>query len=261
MLRALMTAATGMDAQQLNIDVIANNVANVSTTGYKKVRTEFQSLLSQIERAPGALVAQGTNQPVGVEVGLGVKPSATQRVFTSGTIVSTGNSFDVAIEGDGFFRIQLDDGTIAYTRDGSFKVDGNGTLCTTDGYIVQPQITIPQDANEFIITSDGKVSVKINNEPTQTEIGTLELAKFINPAGLISMGKNLLLESPASGQPIQGIPGQEGFGTLLQSSLEGSNVQIVTELVNLIQAQRAFEANSNMIQSASEMLQQANQIR
>ena len=235
MLRALMTAATGMDAQQLNIDVIANNVANVSTTGYKKVRTEFQSLLSQIERAPGALVAQCTNQPVGVEVGLGVKPSATQRVFTSGTIVSTGNSFDVAIEGDGFFRIQLDDGTIAYTRDGSFKVDGNGTLCTTDGYIVQPQITIPQDANEFIITSDGKVSVKINNEPTQTEIGTLELAKFI--------------------------PGQEGFGTLLQSSLEGSNVQIVTELVNLIQAQRAFEANSNMIQSASEMLQQANQIR
>jgi flagellar basal-body rod protein FlgG len=261
MLRALTTAATGMDAQQTNIDVIANNVANVSTTGYKKVRAEFQSLLTQIERAPGALVTQGTNQPVGIEIGLGVKTSATQRIFTKGNPVSTGSNLDVAIEGDGFFQVQLDDGTRGYTRDGSFKVDANGTLTTTDGYVVQPQITIPQNASDVVITSDGKVVIKIANEPNQTEVGTLELVKFINPSGLLSIGKNLLIQTPASGEPIQGIPGQEGFGTLLQGYLEGSNVQIVQELVNLIQAERAFESNSKMIQSASEMLRQANQIR
>lgn len=261
MLRALSSAATGMMAQQMNIDVISNNVANVNTTGYKKVRAEFQSLLGQVLKAPGALVTQGTNQPVGIEVGLGVKTAATQRMFSAGNMVTTGNTMDVAIEGDGFFQVQLDDGTIAYTRDGALKVDANGAVTTADGYILQPQITIPQDASDVIITADGSVGVKTANQPTQTQVGTLELMKFVNPAGMLSIGKNLYIETPASGTPIQGIAGQEGFGTLSQGYLEGSNVQIVEELVNLVQAERAFESNSKVIQSSSQMLQQANQIR
>lgn len=261
MLKALSSAATGMIAQQTNIDVISNNVANVNTAGYKKSRAEFQSLFSEKVKIPGALVSQGTNQPVGIEIGLGVKTAATQRLFSEGTLKNTGNPYDLAIEGTGFFQVQLDDGNISYTRDGTFKVDANGTLTTSDGYVIQPQITIPQDASDIIITTDGSVGVKTANQPTQTQVGTLELMKFVNPAGLVSIGKNLFIETPASGTPIQGIAGQDGFGTVAQGFLEGSNVQVVEELVALIQAERAFESNSKVIQSSSQMLQQANQIR
>ena len=261
MLRALTSAATGMIAQQMNIDTIYNNIANVNTTGYKKVRVEFQNLLGQVQRMPGALVTQGTNQPVGIEIGLGVKTAATQRIFTPGNYVSTGGQMDVAIEGDGFIQVQLDDGTIAYTRDGSLKRDANGAVVTTDGYVIQPQITIPQDASNLTITPNGTISVSTGSQPTQIEVGTLQLVKFLNPAGLSSIGKNLFIETPGSGQPVQGIAGQEGFGTILQGSLEGSNVQIVEELVSLIQAERAFESNSKIIQAGNDMLKQANQIR
>ncbi|OGH99411.1 MAG: flagellar basal-body rod protein FlgG [Candidatus Melainabacteria bacterium GWF2_32_7] len=260
MLRALTTAATGMVAQQMNIDVISNNLANVNTTGYKKVRTEFQDLLSQTLKAPGAQGAQGTNQPVGIQIGLGTRTSATNRIFTEGVMKSTGNKLDVAIEGDGFLQVQLDDGTPAYTRDGSLKIDGNGQLTTSDGYIVQPQVTIPANATDITITSDGRVSIKTAGDTAQTEVGSLQLAKFANPAGLEAIGKNLYKETSGSGTAIQGTAGQEGFGSLQQSFLEGSNVQVVEELISLIQAERAFEVNSKLITAADNMLKNVNRI-
>ncbi len=254
MLRALSTAATGMIAQQDNIDVISNNLANVNTTGYKKVRAEFQDLLSQTIETPGAEGSQGTNQPVGIQIGLGTKTAGTQRVFTEGTLKSTGNKLDIAIEGEGFLQVQLDDGNTAYTRDGSLKLDASGQITTTDGYVIQPQITVPQSATEISITADGKVSVKSGNESTFTEVGTLQVVKFANPAGLLAIGKNLFTETAGSGSATQGTPGQEGFGTIQQGFLEGSNVQVVEELINLIQAERAFEANSKLIKSAENMI-------
>lgn len=260
MLRALTTAATGMIAQQLNIDVISNNLANVNTSGFKKVRAEFQDLLSQTLRTPGAQVAQGTYQPVGIQVGLGTKTSGTQRDFSEGTFKSTGGKLDVAIEGDGFFQVQLDDGSIAYTRDGSFKVDANGQITTTDGYPVIPQITVTQDVSEVVITPDGRFSVKNGSDPKINTVGTFQLAKFANPAGLLSVGKNLYTETAGSGTPMQGAAGQNGFGTIQQGFLEGSNVQVVEELINLIQAQRAFEANSRLIAASDELLKTANRL-
>jgi flagellar basal-body rod protein FlgG len=260
MVKALSTAATGMIAQQLNIDVISNNMANINTTGYKKVRAEFQDLLSQTIKTPGALISQGTNQPVGIEVGLGTKTSGTQRLFTAGTLSATKGTYDLAIEGDGFFQVQLDDGTTAYTRDGSFKLSATGQLTTTDGYIVQPEITIPSTAKDVTITSDGSVSVTNSGETSQTTVGQIQLAKFVNPAGLVSAGSNLYKETSGSGTPTQGTAGQEGFGTIQQGYLEGSNVQIVEEMINLIQAERAFEANSKVISTSSQILQTANNI-
>ncbi|MCQ2957656.1 MAG: flagellar basal-body rod protein FlgG, partial [Candidatus Gastranaerophilales bacterium] len=238
MLRSLSTAATGMIAQQMNLDVIANNVANVNTAGYKKVRAEFQELLSQTIKAPGAMTDQGTTQPVGVNIGLGAKSSATQKIYTSGTIQATGGRYDLAIEGDGFFQVQLSDGTLAYTRDGNFKVDANGQIVTTDGYLLQPAITIPQDAVDVTISPDGKVSVRSGVDTTLTETGTIQPVRFLNPAGLQSVGSNLYKETSASGTPFEGIAGQDGFGTIQQGFIEGSNVQIVEEMINLIQAER-----------------------
>ena len=260
MLKALTTAATGMLAQQNNLDVVANNVANVNTTGFKKSRVEFQDLLSTAIRTPGAMISQGTYQPVGVEIGLGVKTSATTRIFTEGVQVSTGRTYDVAIEGEGFFQVARDDGSLAYTRDGSFQVDAMGQLCTSDGYLIQPQITIPQNAVEVNITPDGTVSVKSGTDTTQTNVGMIQLARFQNPAGLLSVGHNLYVETPGSGVPIIGTAGQDGFGTLAQSFLEGSNVQLVDELINLIKAERAFESNSKVITTSSDILRQTNQI-
>ena len=260
MLRSLSTAATGMIAQQVNIDVISNNLANVNTTGYKKNRAEFQDLLSQTIRAPGAQVAQGTYQPTGIQVGLGVKNSAIQRVNTQGVMQSTDNPLCVAIQGEGFFQIQMDDGTVAYTRDGSFKMDANGQLVTSDGYQLQPQISIPQDATSVSITSGGKVTVKQPGSAEMTEIGTMELVRFPNPAGLLSLGKNLYQETSASGTPVQGTANQEGFGSIEQGFLEGSNVQVVEEMINLITAQRAFEANSNVIRASDQALQTVNRM-
>ncbi|MCK7521079.1 MAG: flagellar basal-body rod protein FlgG [Ignavibacteriales bacterium] len=260
MLRALTTAATGMIAQQVNLDVIANNLANVNTTGYKKVRAEFQDLLSQTLKAPGAQGAQGTNQPVGIQIGLGVRTAATERVTTAGALKSTGNPLDVAIEGDGYFQVQMDDGNTAYTRDGSFKIDASGQLTTSDGYVIQPQITIPQNATDVTITPDGRVSVKTAGDAASTEVGAIQLAQFVNPSGLIAAGKNLFLESSASGDPVQGEGGQDGFGTIQQGFLESSNVQVVEELISMIQAERAFEVNSKAITSSDSMLKTVNRL-
>ena len=260
MLKSLTTAATGMLAQQNNLDIVANNIANVNTSGFKKVRAEFQDLLSTAQRTPGALMNQGTYQPVGIEIGLGVRTSATTRVFTPGVLQSTGRTYDVAIEGEGFFQIVRSDGTLAYTRDGSFQVDSMGQLCTSDGYVLQPQISIPQNATEINITSDGNVSVKLGGETTQTSVGEIQLVRFQNPTGLLSVGHNLYVETPGSGVPLPGTPGQDGLGLLQQGFLEGSNVQIVDELINLIKAERAFESNSKIVNSASQILQQTNQM-
>lgn len=260
MLRSLSTAATGMISQQVNIDVISNNLANVNTTGFKKSRAEFQDLLSQTIKAPGAQVTQGTFQPIGIQVGLGVKNSAIQRINTQGIMISTDNPFSLSIQGEGFFQVQQDDGTVAYTRDGNLKIDANGQLVTSDGFQIQPQISIPQDATQVTITAGGKVTVKQPGTAEMTEVGTLELVRFPNPAGLLAIGKNLLQETGASGPPVQGIANQEGFGSIEQGFLEGSNVQVVEELINLISAQRAFEANSNVIRASDEALKTVNRI-
>ena len=260
MLRALTTAATGMIAQQNNLDIVANNIANVNTTGFKRSRAEFQDLLSSAIRTPGAMINQGTFQPVGIEVGLGVKTAATTRVFTGGVQQATGNPYDISIEGQGFFQIVQSDGTLAYTRDGAFKVDGMGQLCTSDGYLIQPQITIPQNAAEVNITPDGNVSVKIGTDTNQNIVGQVQLVRFQNPSGLLSIGHNLFVETPGSGTPIQGTPGQDGFGSIQQGFLEGSNVQIVDELINLIKAERAFESSSKIITASSDILRQTNQL-
>lgn len=261
MLRALTTAATGMIAQQMNIDIISNNIANVNTTGYKTVRAEFQDLFNQTLKPPGAQGAQGTNQPVGIQVGLGTRAAATHKLFSEGAMQSTGNNLDIAIQGDGFLQVQMDDGTTSYTRDGSLKVDGNGQLTTTDGYVVVPQITIPTNATDISITTDGRVSVMEGNQTTATQVGQIQLVKFPNPSGLLDQGQNLYQETPGSGTAVQGTAGQDGFGTIQQGFLEGSNVQIVTELINLVQAERAFESNSKIIQSADNMLSRVNQIQ
>lgn len=260
MLRSLTTAATGMIAQQNYLDVISNNIANVNTTGFKTSRVEFQDLLSQAVKTPGAMINQGTFQPVGVEVGLGVKTAATTRVFTQGVAISTGRNLDVSIEGEGFFQIMKEDGSLAYTRDGSLKMDSMGQLCTTDGLLVQPQTTIPRDASEINITQDGNISIKIGSNTTQQIVGQLQLVKFQNPSGLLSVGHNLYVETPGSGNPIQDTPGQNGMGLINQGFLEGSNVQIVDELISLIKAERAFESNSKIINASSDILKQTNQL-
>ncbi len=260
MLRALHTAATGSQTQQFNIDVIANNVANVNTTGYKKSRAEFQDLLSQTYSAPGTIGDQGTTDPVGIQVGLGVQVSATQRVFLPGSIAQTGNPLDLAIQGEGFFQVMLDSGEVAYTRDGSFKRDANGTIVTSDGYPLQPGITIPNDATEILVGLNGTVSIRQAGAPNVNQVGQLQLVRFANPAGMESIGRNLYQMTPASGDPIQGTAGQGEFAktTINQGFLENSNVQIVEELINLITAQRAFEANSKVIQASDEVLQVTN---
>jgi flagellar basal-body rod protein FlgG len=260
MLRALYTAATGSQAQQFNLDVIANNVANVNTTGYKKSRAEFQDLLSQTYSAAGSTGDQGTIDPVGVQVGLGVKVSATQRVFLPGSIAQTGNPLDLAIQGDGFFQVQLDNGDTGYSRDGNFKKDANGTLVTSDGYPLQPNISIPSDATEIVIGLNGTVSVRQSGSTDLNQVGQIQLARFANPAGLESIGRNIFQITPASGAATQGTAGQGEFAktTVNQGFTEGSNVQIVEELINLITAQRAFEANSNVIKAADHILQTAN---
>jgi len=260
MLRALYTAATGSQTQQFNIDVIANNVANVNTTGYKKARAEFQDLLSQTYSAAGAIGDQGTTDPVGIQVGLGVQVSATQRVFLPGSIAQTGNPLDLAIQGDGFYQVLTDSGDVAYTRDGNFKRDANGTIVSSDGYPLQPNITIPTDATEIVIGLNGTVSVRQAGSTDLSQVGQIQLVRFSNPAGLEAIGRNLYQKTPASGDATQGTAGQGEFAktTINQGFLEGSNVQIVEELINLITAQRAFEANSNVIKAADEILQTTN---
>ena len=261
MIKAMRTAASGMTAQQMNVDVIANNLANVNTVGFKKSSIEFQDILYQKLRSAGSESAAGSTIPVSLEVGYGTRPAATQRSFAMGSLQMSGNPLDLAIEGNGFYQVLLPDGTIAYTRDGAFKLSADGQVVTTDGFFVQPNITVPADATEISISADGIVSALIYGESEPQEIGQLELAKFINPAGLQAMGHNLYTVSAASGDPILGSPGLDGYGRVNQGYLEMSNVEIVEEMVNMIIAQRAYEINSKAIQTSEEMTQIANNLK
>jgi flagellar basal-body rod protein FlgG len=257
MIRALYTAATGMNAQETNLDVISNNLANVNTVGFKKGRADFQDLMYQYVVEPGAQTSQTTTNPTGVQVGLGVKTVAVQKMFTQGDLTSTGNQLDVAIEGDGFFQVLRPDGTFAYSRSGVFQLDFNGLLVTSDGYQVAPGITIPQDALGVTIAQDGTVTVKQPNQAVPTQVGQLIAVRFPNNAGLRATGQNLYEETQASGAPVNGIFSQLGFGRLNQGFVESSNVSIVDEVVRLITGQRAYEASSKGITTADEMLTQA----
>jgi flagellar basal-body rod protein FlgG len=254
-MHALQTAATGMAAQDLHVQVISNNIANMSTTGYKRQRAEFADLLYEHVRRIGTQSSeQGNILPVGIDLGSGVKTVGTPRITTQGTLTQTGNAFDMAITGDGFFKIQLPDGTYAYTRDGSFMMDGTGRLVTAQGYLVQPGITVPQNATGFTVNTQGQISVTPVGTTTPTVLGQLTMTRFINQAGLLPIGDNLLQETPASGAPQDGLPGINGAGTIQQAMLESSNVDAVTEITDLIAAQRAYEMNSKVITASNEML-------
>ncbi len=257
MIRALYTAATGMSAQETNIDVISNNLANVNTTGYKKSRADFQDLMYQYLVEPGAATSTTTSTPSGIQVGLGVKTASVQKVFTPGDLSSTSNPLDVAIEGDGFFQIQLPTGDTAYSRAGAFQIDSTGNLVTSDGYVIDPGITIPTNALSVSIGQDGIVKAKTPGTTTATEVGTLTGVRFPNNAGLKAIGKNLYIETDSSGSPVTGTFGTDGFGRLSQGFLESSNVAVVEQVVNMITAQRAYEASSKGISTADEMISQA----
>jgi len=263
MMRALWTSASGMIAQQLNVDTVANNLANVNTNGFRRVRADFADLFYQIGRNPGATVTATQRLPTGVQVGVGVRPMATTRDFyTLGNIQETGQPFDVAIMGQGFYVIQLPDGRQAYTRDGSFHLTANSELVSGDGLFTVPQIVFPANMDQNLVTvgPDGQVTVTDPQGAIQ-QVGQVQLARFVNPEGLRAVGGNLFVETEASGQPITGIPGQDGLGELQQRFLENSNVQVVTEMVGLIIGQRAYEANSNGIQTADSMLNTAVTLR
>jgi len=259
-IRSLWISKTGLEAQQLNVDVISNNLANVSTNGFKRQRTVFEDLLYQQLRQPGAQSSQQTQVPSGLQIGTGVRPSATVRIFTAGNLQQTGNPLDVAINGAGFFQILLPDGTTSYTRDGSFQIDSNGQLVTASGFQVQPAITIPANATSITIAVDGTVSATEAGNATPQQLGTIQIANFINPAGLQSRGDNQFLETASSGPPQVDTPGTNGLGTLSQSFVETSNVSVTEELVNLITAQRAFEINSRSIETSNQMLQRLTQL-
>ncbi len=262
MIRAMGTAASGMKAQQMNIDTIANNLANVNTTGYKRSHAEFQDLLYEKVMPGDQVDSQGRANPNRVEVGHGVKLVATNKNFSQGTVVSSGNPLDVMIEGNGFFQLKLPDGSIAYSRDGSFKMDADGNVVNSAGYPLEPAIQIPQDAMEVGISRDGIVSVITSSDTANVqEIGQIELARFPNAAGLQARGGNLFVESPGSGAPILGNPGLDGMGETASGFLELSNVETVDELVNMISAQRAYELNSKTITMADEMLQTINRMK
>jgi flagellar basal-body rod protein FlgG len=260
MMRALDIAATGLAAQQLNVDTISQNLANLNTTGFKAERPEFQDLLYQDLRRVGTnSTDQGTILPVGLQVGLGVRTAAISRDTNQGTVSNTGNSLDMAVQGKGFFQITLPDGTTAYTRDGGFKLSASGQIVTRDGFTVQPGITIPSNATEISINTSGQVQVSINGQIAPSQIGQLQLANFINPVGLQALGGNLYMETAASGTPTTNNPGQAEFGTVLQGYLENSNVDSVSAITNLITAQRTYEMNTKVLKAADEMLQSLNQ--
>ena len=254
MIRSLWISKTGLESQQFNVDTIANNLANVTTNGFKRQVPVFADLLYATLRQPGAQTTQLTQYPTGMQVGSGAAPVATVRIFTEGALEHTGNSLDLAINGKGFFQILLPDGTLAYTRDGSFQLDSNGQIVTPSGYQLQPTISVPQDATSITIGTDGTVSVTTPNSPNATQIGNIQLADFINPAGLQSEGNNLYVETSASGPPTVNDPGTNGLGTLDQGYVETSNVSVTEELVDLITAQRAFEINSRAVRTSDEML-------
>jgi len=260
-MRALHTAATGMMAQELNVQVISNNIANMRTTGYKRQRAEFQDLLYQyVTRVGTQTSSQGNILPAGIELGTGVKTVGTPRLMTQGELVQTGKSYDLAIRGEGFFKILQPDGSTAYTRDGSFELDAQGRLVTAEGNVVQPGITIPQNASAVTINAQGQVQATVPGSTTPSTVGQIDMSIFVNKAGLQSIGDNLYLETPASGPPQDGTPATNGYGNLQQGFLEQSNVEAVSEISDLIAAQRAYEMNSKVVTAADQMLQSAAQM-
>ena len=257
MIRALNTAATGMDAQQTQIDVIANNMANVNTTAFKKARAEFQDLYYQQVRASTASEDGGDSTPVGLEVGQGVRIVSTQKMFTDGDLIQTGGKYDMAIEGAGFFKVVAPGGGHAYTRGGSFTVDESGRLVTRDGALLDPQIQIPESAEDVAISRQGQVQVRMPGEEELVNVGQLTLSNFQNPAGLRSLGRGLYAATPGSGQSFDGTPGKDGLGAIAHQQLESSNVKVVQEMIDLISAQRAYEINSRVVQAADQMLRES----
>ncbi|MBC3932851.1 flagellar basal-body rod protein FlgG [Undibacterium curvum] len=260
MIRSLWIAKTGLDSQQTQMDVITNNLANVSTTGFKRSRAVFEDLLYQTIRQPGAQSSQQTQLPSGLQLGTGVRPVATEKIFTQGNLQQTGNSKDLAIQGQGFFQVLLPDGTTAYTRDGSFQMDNQGQLVTSSGFVIQPAITIPANAQSITVARDGTVSVTQPGSAAPVQVGSIQLATFINPTGLQALGENLYVETAASGNPGTNAPGTNGAGLLLQNFVETSNVNVAEELVNMIQTQRAYEINSKAITTSDQMLQKLSQL-
>lgn len=261
MIKAMRTAASGMEAQQMNVDNIANNLANVNTTGFKKSNLEFQDVLYQHYRRAGTASAIGSEVPTGLAIGYGAKPSATTRSYENGDLSQTGSALDLAISGDGFFQIRRPDGTIAYTRDGAFKLSADGQIVNSDGYFLEPNISIPEDTMSVAIGSDGTIEVLQAGQNEPVQIGQIELARFINPSGLAAIGRNLLVQTSASGDPITDVAGQNGLGSIDQGYLEMSNVDVVNEMVNMIVAQRAYEMNSKAIQTSDDMAAIANQLK
>jgi flagellar basal-body rod protein FlgG len=260
MIRSLWIAKTGLDAQQTQLDVISNNLSNVSTNGFKRSRAVFEDLLYQTLRQPGAQSSQQTQLPSGLQIGTGVRPVATERIFTQGNLAQTGNPLDVAIQGNGFFQVLLPDGTTAYTRDGSFQSDAQGQLVTSSGFHVQPAITIPPNTLNVTIARDGTVSALAPGATAPAQVGSIQLVGFVNPAGLQSFGENLYLQTASSGTPNPNTPGTNGLGLLNQNFVETSNVNVVEELVNMIQTQRAYEINSKAITTSDQMLQKLSQM-
>lgn len=260
MIRSLWIAKTGLDAQQTNLDVIANNLANAATTGYKRTKPVFEDLLYQTLRAAGGPTGGQSQAPSGLQVGTGVRAGAAERMFLQGALTSTGNQLDLAINGQGFFQVTLPDGQTAYTRDGNFSRDAQGQLVNQSGYVLAPGITIPANATGIVISETGQVSVQLPGQVALNQVGELQLARFVNPGGLASIGGNLLVETAASGAPQPGLPGTDGAGTLRQSYVEASNVNVAEELVSLIQAQRAYEVNARAITASDQMLQKLAQL-
>ncbi len=261
MVRSMYTAATGMEAQQLYMDMISHNLANVNTNGYKRQKLEFQDLMYQTLKEPGIRNVEGSMAPSGIEVGLGVQSVATQRIFQQGSMNQTGNELDLAIQGEGFYQITLPDGGTAYSRDGQFKLSSDGTIVTSNGFMVYPEIVIPEGAQELSVSADGMLIARLEGDDTSTELGQFELARFINPTGLKALGNNLFAVSDSSGEPIINMPGERGTGIIMHGYVEASNVQIVDEMVSMIAAQRAYEIVSKAIQVSDEMLQAANGLK
>jgi flagellar basal-body rod protein FlgG len=263
MMRSLWTAASGMTAQQFNIDTISNNLSNVNTTGFKQNRADFEDLLYQTLRLAGTPATEVTVVPTGIQVGHGVKPAATQKIFTQGSLQSTGNVSDIAIEGEGFFRVLLYDGSYGYTRDGSFKIDSNGQFVTSNGYRFLPELIMPEDflRDSIAVSQDGRVTAKVGGSDEILDVGQIEIYRFVNPTGLQAVGENLYKITNASGDAIPGRPGFDGMGKVIHKFLEMSNVSVVQEMVNMIVAQRAYELNSKAIQTSDTMLGIANNLK
>ncbi|UZK04107.1 flagellar basal-body rod protein FlgG [Venatoribacter cucullus] len=255
MMPALWVSKTGLEAQDLNLTTVSNNLANVSTTGFKKDRAVFEDLLYQVQRQPGANSSADTRLPSGLQLGTGVRTAGTQKIFTTGSLNVTDQPLDLAINGRGFFQIAMPDGTIGYTRDGTFHINDEGVVVNVNGYPLEPQITIPEQTNQLTISKDGIVQATLFGDPAPQELGQIETADFINPAGLQAVGGNLFYETASSGAPLVGVPNEEGYGTVEQGALENSNVEVVEELVKMITVQRAYEMNSKVVSAADQMLQ------